>query len=139
MIDTNYNRKSVNLQSANFGSLTQVRAQARDMGLLDNSVRQSLLGKAEEKEEEFEEKLDKKIEQNKHITPELVSEVIKYMVKIPSSAKKEDLNMLKSFLVSQQPGSVSIFVQLSTGEQVDTKISIADVEKLKQWENDTFK
>ena len=72
MIDTNYNRKSVNLQSANFGSLTQVRAQARDMGLLDNSVRQSLMGKEEEKEEEFEEKLDKKIEQKKHINTELV-------------------------------------------------------------------
>lgn len=48
-----YARKTINLRSANLGSLTQVRAQARDMNLLDNSRR--LMLKSEHKVEEVKE------------------------------------------------------------------------------------
>ena len=112
MIDPNYNRRAISLMTANLGSLTQVRAQARDMELLDNSIRKSLLGTNLEKEEEFEEKLDEKISENKEIKPEMAPEETKYVIKIPSTAKKDDLGKLKNFLTTQKPGGTGVFILL---------------------------
>lgn len=138
MIDPNYNRKAISLMTANLGSLTQVRAQARDMELLDNSVRKSLLGGHLEKEEEFEEKLDEKISENKEIKPELAPEDTKYIIPIPATAKKDDLWKLKNFLTTQKPGAIAIFIQLSTGQEVDTKFSVANTDEVKQWQRDVL-
>ena len=139
MIDPNYNRKAVSLQTANVGTLTQVRAQARDMGLLDNSIRKSLLGVGVEKEEEFEEKLDEKISENKEIKPELAPEETKYVIQIPATAKKDDLNKLKDFLTTEKPGSIGVFIQLTTGQEVDTKFSVASVDGVSKWEEENLR
>ncbi len=160
MIDPNYNRKAVSLQTANVGTLTQVRAQARDMGLLDNSVRKSLIpvvwkeqedstiphpgpllkGEGDKTEDtKFEKELEGKISENKEIKAELAPEELKYVIQIPSIAKKDDLNKLKDFLTTEKPWGIGVFIQLSTGQEVDTKFSVASVEGLEKWEEENLR
>jgi len=119
-INLDYGRKTINLRSANIGSLTQVRAQARDMGLLDNSRRLSLQANKKEEEdqeivstkdetlskpsEDFEGELEEKLEVHTGQTPELlVEEEKKYIIDIPSGTKIEQIHALKDFLASAEP------------------------------------
>jgi len=153
-INLEYGRKSINLRSANIGSLTQVRSQARDMGLLDNSRRLALQPQVRSQEEavssaktspenpepskttpDFERDLDKKIEDNSGQTPELLSEEEsqKYIIEIPAGTKIEQIHGLKDFLGAQDPGSTPIYILLG-GNEIDTKMSVRDVEKVKEWE-----
>ncbi len=133
MIDPNYNRKSVVLNSATFGSLTQVRMQARDMWLLDEFPRKNLTHTHQETEQwEFEQELEQKISQHKSPKPELVSPE-KYIIEIPKTTKKEELYRLKDFLWSQKPGTIPIYILLSH-QEVDTKFSLASIEELKKWQ-----
>lgn len=75
-------------------------------------MRKSLLGLHVQKEEEFEEKLEQRISENKEMKPELVSQEAPYIVKIPPTAKKQDLGKLKDFLITQKPGAIAVFILL---------------------------
>lgn len=134
------------------GSLTQVRAQARDMGLLDNSRRLALQAETRKNEEvipsaktnsdtpepsketaDFDGELEQKIEEHTGQTPELIHEQEKYIIKIPAGTKIEQIHVLKDFLGSQDPGSIALYILLA-GNEIDTKMSVRDVEKVKEWE-----
>gem|GEM_PF-620258 len=156
MIDPNYNRKAIALQTANLGSLTQVRQQARDMDLLDNSRRRSLLAQKQQKtqekinpdltqgekeklkntsrrEKKFDSDLEEKIAKNKEVKEELLNTLEKYIITIPKTAKKDDLHRLKDFLVQEQPGGIPVFILLDE-QEVDTKFSVANTTDLEEWQ-----
>lgn len=66
------------------------------------------------------------------------TEVEKYIIQIPKTAKKEDLHNLKDFLISQKPGNIPVYILLS-GQEVDTKFSLASVEELEKWEEENLR
>lgn len=159
-INFEYWRKSINARDIKVVSITTLRKQADDLWLFDNSKRQKQKIEkpafdipknniTENKEEDdieekdevceegceilpenFEEILDEKIEENKIEKDEKISE--KYLINIPSIAKKEDLHELKSFLQKEKPWFIKIFLNLNNTE-IDTKIQIENLENLKKW------
>lgn len=88
----------------------------------------------ENTETHFEEVLEEKIAENKLEKAEKNEhEMLEYIVEIPTGTKIEQIHALKNFLLSQEPWTIAIFILLS-GNKVDTKISLASVEWLKEWE-----
>ena len=57
----------------------------------------------------------------------------KYVVEIPSNAKKEDLHELKSFLQEIDPGNIEVYILLKW-QEIFTKISVSDIESITDWE-----
>jgi hypothetical protein len=58
-------------------------------------------------------------------------------VSIPTSASKQDLLDLKDFLADEDKWDISIFIELRW-QEIDTKFSIEDLDKLKSWEKERF-
>lgn len=155
-VNFEYGRKNIRSRKITTASLTQVRVQARDMGLFDSSKRISLIAqKKDEPEEtetkenpenskeavaEFEEKLEEKIVENKVEKQQKNPLPEQYVVKVPDGDKSEILTKLwglKSFLSEQEAGSMKVFILLG-GKQVDTKFALSSLEKLEKWEKDNF-
>lgn len=141
-LDVNFEYRRKNIRSTKIvtASLTQVREQARDMGLLDDVKRKVLTAQEEEeKEAKFEEKLEEKITENKTEKPQKNAQpkLTKYVVEIPAGAKLEQIHKLKEFLAGQTPGIIAIYILLS-GKEIDTKFSLESVEELKQWEENSL-
>lgn len=153
-INFEYKRKSIKVNKLQVVSITQVREQAKDLWLFDNSKRFIDFKKTQDIQEDediiseeiieennnkciiikenFEEELDKKIENNKWEKIEKIKDNI-YVIKIPSNALKDDLIDLKEYLLTLENGNIKIFIDLR-GQEVDTKISIDNLESLKIWE-----
>lgn len=132
-INLEYNRKAIYLRKLTIGSLTQIRQQARDMDLLDNS-RRILLDthlKGENKEKEEKKSIKKDVDKKDII-------VDKYIIKIPKTAKKQHLIDLKDFLWSQTPWMIKVYILLQWNE-IDTKFSISWLESIKLWVTNNFK
>jgi hypothetical protein len=114
-----------------------VREQAKDLGLMDARKRlmsfeaNEKVTEAEEKNtssnneksenKEFDKNLENKIK-DQQIEPEgqiidnkvrkVVMHESKYVVEIPSHAKKEDLHDLKSFLLELETGLIEVYILL---------------------------
>jgi hypothetical protein len=58
-------------------------------------------------------------------------------VSIPTSASKQDLLDLKDFLADLDKWDIGIFIELRW-QEIDTKFSIEDLDKLKIWEREIF-
>jgi hypothetical protein len=58
-------------------------------------------------------------------------------VSIPVSASKQDLLDLKDFLADLDKWDIGIFIELRW-QEIDTKFSIEDLDKLKIWEREIF-
>jgi hypothetical protein len=58
-------------------------------------------------------------------------------VSIPTSANKQDLFDLKDFLADLDKWDIGIFIELRW-QEIDTKFSIEDLDKLKIWEREIF-
>jgi hypothetical protein len=56
-----------------------------------------------------------------------------YIVKIPKTAKKQDLIILKEFLKWEKSWIIEIFIELKW-KKIPTKISIFNIDSLKKWE-----
>lgn len=84
--------------------------------------------------ENFEEK--NKIISEKNSTKNL-EKITEYIVEIPTTAKKEDLVNLKSFLQTQTSWDIEIFISLKW-QKITTKLKINDLENLKNWEKNNF-
>jgi hypothetical protein len=113
-----------------------VREQAQDLGMMDKrkrlmSIQANEKVSEEEKIEanievkenkEFDKNLDSKIlnqqaEPEEQVTDNIVREKVmheaqKYVVEIPSHAKKEDLHDLKSFLLEIESGNIEVYILL---------------------------
>jgi len=137
-INLEYSRKSVRPRELKVATITQVRDQAKDMGLFDenikkfknNALNEEIIENQEENcdnkcevyKEDFDEKLEEKI--NKNLT--------EFVVEIPVWAKKHDLVDLKQFLEKQESWNIEIFIYLQW-QKISTKISIADISVLEEW------
>jgi len=74
------------------------------------------------------------IEENKDTyNVSLQKNMKEYIVKIPVSAKKQDLLTLKQFLKWEKPWNIEIFIELKW-QKIPTKISIFSIDSLKKWE-----
>jgi hypothetical protein len=58
-------------------------------------------------------------------------------VSIPTSASKQDLLDLKDFLADLDKWDIGIFIELRW-QEINTKFSIEDLDKLKIWEKERF-
>ena len=147
-VNFDYGRKNMYVKNIITASVTQVREQARDMGLLDNTKRKMLTIQEVEPTQDlsptlsFEggrqaakdsQELEDKITENKTEKSQKNTQIAKYIVKIPNGTKIEQIHALKDYLSAQEPGACNIFILLS-GQEVDTKLSIRCIEDLKQWE-----
>ena len=152
-VNFEYGRKSVQARDIKIASISQVREQARDLGLYDGKKRLMYFEKVEiedeeednsesEENKEFETKLENKIHEQQSEPSEQITDLetnkevfkeYKYVVEIPSHAKKEDLHELKSFLTELESGKTEIYILLKW-QEIFTKISIDDVESLTDWE-----
>ncbi|MDD3793343.1 MAG: DNA polymerase III subunit alpha [Candidatus Gracilibacteria bacterium] len=150
-INFEYKRKSIQARDIKVASITQVREQANDLGLFDKSKRFINLNLNEIKEEEicdtteseacsimpnnFEEELEKNLQANKNELYGKISD--KFIIHIPANAKKEDLHDLKAFMQEEETGFIKIFIDLR-GQEIDTKISLSNLENLRDWINEKW-
>ncbi len=156
-INFEYGRKTIQARDIKIASISQVREQAQDLGLMDKrkrlmSIQANEKVTEEEKVEvnveanenkEFDKNLDSKIqnhqaEPQEQITDNIVREKVmhesqKYVVQIPTHAKKEDLHDLKSFLLEIESGNIEVYILLKW-QEIFTKISVSDIESITDWE-----
>ena len=145
-INFEYGRKSLRAKDIKIASIGQVREQAQDLWLFDDGKRllhldvllqdeplwsdQETNEPKKEEEENFEKKLEEKILESKEEKPQ--KNLDKFVVDIPTIAKKEDLFDLKKFLQEQEAWSIKIYICLK-GQEIDTKISIENLDGLEGW------
>ncbi len=148
-------RKSIQARDIKIATISMIREQAKDLWLFNNIKRftnKSLnkledLNKLEEIEknkeeydnkciiikEDFDKKLEEKIENNRAENPEQIMED-KYVIKIPNNAIKQDLLDLKEFMQTQETWFIKVFINLKW-QDIDTKISLGDLNWLTEWVN----
>jgi hypothetical protein len=61
----------------------------------------------------------------------------KYVVYIPKGSSKEDLMNLKKFMEELSPWDIKIYIHINERE-IYTKINLADIESLKNWEKNNL-
>lgn len=158
-INFEYGRKSIRARDIKIATISMVREQARDLGLFNNikryinkslnesnEIEEIVSVEAVESDEEepenceeicsvipenFDEQLEEKIEENKVENEEQIMDE-KYVIDIPINAIKQDLHDLKTYLLSLETGFINVYINLKW-QEIDTKISIANLEGLKDW------
>jgi len=136
-IDLQYERKSIQVKEMRVLTLSQVRNQALDLNLCDNSKR-ILQKKEEEKDEKIIDNIDKNCDNTcAPLCEEIKTEEKIFIVDIPLSASKKELLDLKEFLFSEKDGHIQVYINFK-GQQIDTKKSISSLHNLKKWIMDTW-
>ena len=146
-------RKSIQARDIKIATISMVREQAKDLWLFNNIKRftNKSLNKLEEIEkdkeecdnkciiikEDFDKKLEEKIENNRAENPEQIMED-KYVIKIPNNAIKQDLVDLKEFMQTQETWFIKVFINLKW-QDIYTKISLGDLDWLKEWVKNKWK
>lgn len=129
-------------------SLSNRASQEKESTLLprDEDTNSSELLESEVSSEDFENTLESKIQENKlekakknSHTQDLQEDTAfqKYVVDIPSWTKIEQIHALKNFLESQKMWDIKIYILLQ-GKEVDTKISLASLRELRDWERENL-
>lgn len=151
-VNFEYGRKTIQARDIKIASISQVREQASDLWLMNNQKRirnVEILQQVENEEEkqdsqnsQEDEKFDTSLEEKIHNNEAEPQEQIgnnpeKYVVEIPSHAKKQDLHELKSFLLEQEKWNTEVFILLQW-QEISTKISIDDTLSLTDWEQDMW-
>ena len=153
-VNFEYKRKSIQCRDLKIATIGQVRDQAKDLGLflewekrfknmsLNEEVSNKNSNDCEDScsviKENFDENLDKKIENNKIVLQEEENNNLKeYIVDIPKNIKKQDLVLLKEFLLKQDSGEIEIFINLKW-QKITTKISINNIKNLEKWILDNY-
>ena len=151
-INLEYKRKSIRAKDLKIASISTVREQARDLWIFDGSKRfinnslneikeedSSSLEKVENNDssciilpENFEEKLDKKIWENSWV------KITEFILKIPITAKKEDLFILKNFLEQEEKWEIEIILDLRWQTKT-TNIFVKDLSNLRAWSEKIWK
>ena len=110
-----------------------LRQQARESNMFDEKDKINYLIEIEEKEV-------KKPEQKEYTDninwedPIIKEENSKFIIKVPATAKKEDLFELKEFLLKEDAWEIQIFLDIKN-QIIDTKISIQNTKNLQNWIN----
>ena len=151
-INLEYKRKSIRAKDLKIASISTVREQARDLWIFDGSKRfiNNSLNEIKEEDsissekvenndssciilpENFEEKLDKKIWENSWV------KITEFILKIPTTAKKEDLLILKNFLEQEEKWEIEIILDLRWQTKT-TNIFVKDLSNLKAWSEKIWK
>jgi DNA polymerase III subunit alpha len=134
-INFEYKRKSIQARDIKIATITQVRDQARDLDLFDNSKSRASKW-TEDETEEFDKKLEEKIESHTW-EPEEQIQASKYTVSVPKHASRSDLENLKIFLSQEPKWSCAIYIDI-WGKQAPTKMSIQNTFSLKNREKNTW-
>lgn len=148
-INLEYKRKSIKAQDISIATISQVREQAKDMWIFDDSKRYvniNLNQSAEDEDNEeknncnntcevlpsnFEDELENKIEKNKAELEDKIKQD-KFTVVIPNNALKKDLLDLKEFLSTEDKWSIQIMLDLRW-QEIDTKVSLKNCNNLEIW------
>ncbi len=150
-VNMEYKRKSIQTRELKIASITMVRDQAKDLWLMDskkrfvnmalnevveepktiNATKEPMLESSKQTDAEIE----AKIEKNKTEKAPKIRD--KYVVTIPKTAQKQDLQDLKEFLLMQTSGPTNIYIDLN-GQEIFTKIAIQDLSVLEAWEQDKW-
>ena len=145
-INLEYKRKSIRAKDLKIASISTVREQARDLWIFDGSKRFINNSLNDIKEEDsisaekvvtidssciilpdnFEEKLDKKIWENSWV------KITEFILKIPITARKEDLFILKNFLEQEEKWEIEVILDLRWQTKT-TNIYVKDLSNLKAW------
>jgi len=159
-INFEYARKTIQTRDIKIATISMVREQAKDLWLFNdvkrflNIVLNQINTKNETVKESnldedngdiecdnscsvipenFEDTLDEKILENKLESEEQIS-YYKHVIIIPNYAKKDDLVDLKEFLIKEEIWIIKIFINIR-GQEIDTKLSIKNLERLLDWVN----
>jgi len=143
-INFEYKRKSIQARDIKIATITQVREQARDLWMMDDLKRIAWMFQAQNNtppsqpsplQEEGVEHNNCDWENNCTILSPEGGELERgeYIIKIPTSAKKQDLLILKEFLKQEKSWNIEIYIELKW-QKIPTKISISDIENLNKWE-----
>ncbi|NDK10100.1 DNA polymerase III subunit alpha [Candidatus Gracilibacteria bacterium] len=163
-VNFEYGRKNLYVKSIIAASVTQVREQARDMGLLDSKKRTILIKESLSQSEdtkqsenqnqeadnnqdtdgknisdnssEFESELDGKISQNKFEKSEKnePTDTLDKYIVIIPSGTKIDQIHELKNFLASQEPGITSIYILLQGQEVDTKFSLCSIEGLKKWE-----
>lgn len=63
---------------------------------------------------------------------EEIGKLTEYTISVPTTACRQDLVDLKTYLESVTPGDIQIYIDIQ-GQKKDTKIAVQDVDIVKQW------
>lgn len=158
-INLEYKRKSITPKDLKIVSLSMIRENAKDLGIFDDkkyigkvftqefiqpiAQEEAISVKSADNDEDENENSDENIEVcddfceiNEEINIE-EEKLDKYVLMIPASASKQDLIDLKEFLAWEDFWEIQIFINIKW-QEIDTKFSILDLEKLKMWEKERF-
>ncbi len=151
-INMEYKRKSIQTRDLKAVSITMVQDQAKDLGLFNDKKRyvnvalntqveepktiNATKEPMQESSQQVDNDIDKKISDNKTEKSDKIRE--RYVVSIPKIANKQDLQDLKEFLLLQTAWPTNIFIDLA-GQEISTKIAIADTQILQRWEQEKWK
>lgn len=144
-VDIHYNKKNIQIKKMKIASLTQVRAQAKDSWLFDDSKRMlfeediAMESLSDEKTEIKSKKEENFVMVESPVDFENNSEEIsKYIIDIPLTATKKDLLDLKEFLSNEDNGHIDIFIYFK-GQEIDTKVRLSSLYNLNNWIVDRWK
>ncbi len=138
-IDIQYEKKTIQIKKMKIMTLSQIREQAKETNLYDNSARKLFSEKVDlpqEWEKIIMDNVDKwqKImswmEQNEEVI--LLQEEESFTINIPLSSSKKDLLDLKEFLYSEKEWQIKIYINFKW-QEIDTKTSISSLNNLKKW------
>lgn len=143
-LNMEYKRKAILARDIKSLSLTQVREQAQALGLLDSKKYNAFLKSEWLKNEiqKTETENSGEIESTQDISSDekndnSENEEKKYVIFIPSSAKKEDLLDLKKMMETLPKWETQIYLNLRW-QEIDTKMSVFSITEIQNWEGKTF-
>jgi DNA polymerase III alpha subunit len=121
---------SVIPQSIKSTTITFVRTQAQELGLFDaNDIINYY--PIEEESHELPKATQKIIKKEEVKTPQKPSKN-EYIIQIPPKKNREDLLVLKDFLLTQKEGNIQVYIFVN-GQKIDTKIRVDEVGAIKRW------
>ncbi len=150
-INFEYKRKSIQAREIKIVTISQVREQARDLSLFCNTKRIVWISKPdlEEAQENVNITEANPITKSRDVSlkhfesleqehfeileqKNLKENISEFIIKIPISAKKEDLHDLKEFLSTEEKWDTKIFIELKW-QKVYTKSNIKNITNLENW------
>ena len=108
-----------------------------------NDVETTIYGVSEENDIEIQKDTINRVSTEEdnvkiNVGVDLVStQIDKYVINIPNTAKKEDLVKLKEFMLNLTKWDIKIFINLKN-QEIDTKLSLESILEVQKWEKNNF-
>ena len=136
-LNLEYKKKSIIPRELKTISLWVVIKQAKDLWLYDFKKFNKFIRDQKQKNEIKKDNIDEVL--IKELKPkEDIKQIDEYIINIPKEAKKQDLLDLKKLMESQKKWNIKIYLNFKQNK-IDTKISLDDLTKIKNWEQNIIK